>query len=424
MDNRWLSVGDRAHATLGLAANQTELSIESISTARETAITHGLRVWAEIDLDRVISNVTNLRARAAQAQLLAIVKGNAYGHGAVPVARAAIEAGAWGLGVVGVDEGEELRRGGITAPIVVLGSSPAAAARRIVAAGLRAMTGSAELGLALAQAAVEADTRAIVHIKVETGLNRFGLLPDEAVALAEKLRDTPGIVVEGLATHLASVDEGDKTFTYQQYKRFRHASDRLAWIPLHHISSTGAVLDLPELNHGLVRCGIGVYGYYPSDDVRHSVDLLPVLSLRSRVARVMELEPGESVGYGRTWTAARPSRVALVMAGYADGIRRSLSSRGVALVHGQRVPYAGRIAMDMLMVDITAVPGVDVDDEVTLIGEQGSETISADEMAALAGTISYEVMAGIMHRVPRLYTRGGVFTAVQDLAGYRDASAL
>lgn len=408
----------------GRLRNQTDLSIESLPRVRDLALQHGLRVWAEIDLDRIGANVRNLASRAAPAHLLAVVKGNAYGHGAVAVAREALEAGAWGLGVISVEEAEELRRNGLNAPILILGSTTPAMAHRIVASGLRAMVGSYEMGEALSQAATAAGTETSVHIKVETGLNRFGALPDDAVALAEHLRSRPGIVVEGIATHLASVDEGDKTFTFQQYKAFRLAVDRLPWIPLPHISSTGAVLDLPELNHGLVRCGIGLYGYYPSNEVSHSIELQPALSLRTRIARVSTLEPGESVGYGRTWRAEKPSRVALAMIGYADGVRRSLSSVGVALVHGQRVPFAGRVAMDMLMLDITDVPDVEVDDEVTLIGEQDGGSITADEVGSLCGTISYEVLAGIMARVPRLYVKGGSLAGVHDLAGYRPASAL
>ena len=262
-----------------------------------------------------------------------------------------------------------------------------------------------------------------MHVKVETGLNRFGVEPDEAVALAEALRELPGVVVEGVSTHLASVDEGDKTFTYEQYKAFRQCGDRLPWVPLHHIGSSGALLDLPELRLALVRCGISVYGYYPSDEVSRSVALRPALELRSRVARLATLRPGESVGYGRTWVAQRPSRIALVLAGYGDGVRRVLSNRGVALVRGRRAPFAGRVAMDMLMLDVTDVPEAAVDDEVTLIGEQGGDSIDADEVARLSDTISYEVVTGIMARVPRLFLRGGHVIAYQDLAGYREASS-
>ena len=394
---------------------------EGNGSARAKALRQGLRVWAEVDLDRVEANVRALKQRAGEAHLLAVVKANAYGHGAVPVARAALAGGAWGLGVISVEEGEELRRAGVEAPVLVLGSSAAVLARRLVANDLRVTVASLALGEALSSAAREAGNEVFVHVKVETGLNRFGVLPDEAVALAEALRDLPGVVVEGLATHLASVDEGDKSFTFEQYRAFRACSDRLPWVPLHHVSSTGAVLDLTELRLALVRCGIGVYGYYPSDEVSRSVELQPALALRSRVARVATLQAGESVGYARAWRARRPSRVALVLAGYGDGVRRSLSNRGVALVRGQRAPFAGRVAMDMLMLDVTDIPGVAVDDEVTLIGAQGDESVSADEVGSLAGTISYEVLAGIMARVPRLFLRGGRVVACQDLAGYRES---
>jgi alanine racemase len=398
------------------------LNTEAFFSARETALREGLRVWAEVDLDRIETNVRGLCALAGEARLLAVVKGNAYGHGAVPVGRAALTAGAWGLGVVSLEEGEELRRAGIQAPVLVLGSTATALSRRLVQADLRVTVGSLAQGVALSQAAQAAGRDAIIHIKVETGLNRFGVLPEECTALAEALRVLPGIVVEGLSTHLASVDEGDKTFTLQQHRAFQRGAEALSWIPLHHISSTGGLLDLPELRLAMVRCGIGVYGYYPSDEVSRSVDLQPALALRSRVARVSDVAPGQSVGYGRTWVAQRPSRVALVLAGYGDGLRRVLSNTGVALVKGRRAAIAGRIAMDMHMLDVTDIAGVDVDDEVTLIGAQGEESIDADEVGRLAGTISYEVLAGIMARVPRLYVRGGRIVACHDLAGYRECT--
>jgi alanine racemase len=387
---------------------------------REIARREGHRVWAEVDLDAIESNVRALCSLAGEAKLLAVVKGNAYGHGAVAVARAAMQAGAWGLGVVSADEGEELRRAGIDAPVLVLGASSPALASRLIAADLRVTIASREEAEALAAAARAAGTRAKVHLKVETGLNRFGLRPGDVVALAEALREVEGLEVEGIATHLASVDEGDKTFTYQQYEAFRLCAERLPWVPLHHISSTGALLDLPDLRLGLVRSGIGLYGYYPSDEVTRPVVLQPALSLRSRIARVTQVPAGESVGYGRTWVAPEGARVALVMAGYADGIRRVLSNQGVALVRGRRAPFAGRVAMDMLMLDVSQIRDAAYDDEVTLIGRQGDACVDADEVGRISGTISYEVLASIMARVPRFYTRGGRIVAVQDSGGYRE----
>lgn len=387
---------------------------------REAALQAGLRLWAEIDLDLLAANVRALKQQAGSSHLLTVVKSNAFGHGAVPVSRAAIEAGAWGLGVISLEEGEELRRARIEAAVLILGSCPAVLAPRIVANDLRATVGSIEMAEALGAAARAQGRQAVVHVKVETGLNRFGVAPEEAVRLAEAMRRIPGVVVEGLSTHLASVDEGDTTFTFQQFGVFRACADLLPWIPMHHVASTGALLALPELNLALARTGIGLYGHYPSDEVSHSVPLAPVLSLRSRVARVAGVAPGESVGYGRTWVAWRPSRIALVLAGYGDGIRRVLSNQGIALVRGRRAPYAGRVAMDMLMLDVTEVPGVQVDDEVTLIGRQGDEQVDAHEMAQLGGTISYEVLAGLTQRVTRLYVRGGCIVACHDLAGYRE----
>ncbi len=253
---------------------------------RQVALQAGLRVWAEVDLDVIEANVRGLCQRAGEARLLAVVKGNAYGHGAIAVARAAMAGGAWGLGVVSLEEGEELRRAGIEAPILVLGSSSLAMARRLVAADLRVTVASLAEGKALSAAATAVGREVRLHIKVETGLNRFGVLPDAAVALAEALRELPGVVVEGLSTHLASVDEGDKSFTFEQQRAFQRGAERLPWVPLHHIASTGGLLDLPELRLAMVRCGIGVYGYYPSDEVSRSVALRPALALRSRIARV------------------------------------------------------------------------------------------------------------------------------------------
>ncbi len=364
-----------------------------------------------------------LIAQARGAKLLAVVKGNAYGHGATAVGKAALAAGAWGLGVAAVEEAEVLRRNGIEAPLLLLGSVSPGIAQRVVAADLRATVATMEVARALSSAGKAAGQIVPVHVKVETGLNRYGLLPAEAVRFAEEVRGLPNIDVEGVSTHFASVDEGDKEFSLRQFFAFRDAADRLPWIPIHHLSSTGGILDLPELSLGMVRAGIGVYGYYPSEIVNHKVQLRPALQLRSRVGRVHALAQGESVGYARAWSAARPSVVATVMAGYADGIRRVLSNKGIALVGGRRVTFAGRVAMDTLMLDVTGVAGVAVEDEVTLLGEQGGVSLWADEVATLSGTISYEVLAGLGARVPRLYTRLGQVVAGEDLQGYREMSA-
>jgi alanine racemase len=301
----------------------------------------------------------------------------------------------------------------------VLSSTRPAQAVGLVQRDLTVTVASLEMGEALSQAAHAVERTAKVHIKVETGMNRFGIPADEAVALAERLRNLPNLEVEGISSHLATADEADKTFTFQQYKAFRECIAHLAWVPIHHIANTAGLLNMPEMRHGLVRCGLGVYGYYPSAETNRDVPLQPVLSLRSRVAKVADLQPGEGVGYGMTWRATRPSRVAVVLAGYGDGLQLALSSKGVALVRGQRAPYAGRVMMDMLTLDVTEIPDVAVDDEVTLIGTQGSEAVDADEMAHHAGTINHEILTGLMERVPRLYLRDGQVAARQDLIGLR-----
>ena len=375
----------------------------------------GRPVWADVDLDALEHNVRELKRQACGALLMAIVKANAYGHGATGIARAALAAGADRLGVVCVDEGEELRRAGVTAPILVMGHTPVSQAERAVALDLTTTVGSHHFAEAVAQRAIERGVTIRVHLKVETGLNRYGLPPEQLLPLAESMRHLPGLDVEGLWTHFATGDEPEKSYVQRQFRAFTAVADQLPWIRLRHVANTATVLDMPELSLDMVRVGIGLYGCYPSEDVDRGTLLRPVMSLKSRVARLRRLDPGESVSYGCTWTAARPSVVALVMCGYGDGLRRTLSNKGSVLVRGRRAPIVGRIAMDMCVADVTEIPYVALDDEVVIIGRQRDDEISAEEVARLSDTISYETLTGIMARVPRVYRRGGRITAVQTL---------
>ena len=375
----------------------------------------GRPVWADVDLDALEHNVRELKRQACGALLMAIVKANAYGHGATGIARAALAAGADRLGVVCVDEGEELRRAGVTAPILVMGHTPVSQAERAVALDLTTTVGSHHFAEAVAQRAIERGVTIRVHLKVETGLNRYGLPPEQLLPLAESMRHLPGLDVEGLWTHFATGDEPDKSYVQRQFRAFTAVADQLPWIRLRHVANTATVLDMPELSLDMVRVGIGLYGCYASEDVDRGTLLRPVMSLKSRVARLRRLDPGESVSYGCTWTAARPSVVALVMCGYGDGLRRTLSNKGSVLVRGRRAPIVGRIAMDMCVADVTEIPYVALDDEVVIIGRQRDDEISAEEVARLSDTISYETLTGITARVPRVYRRGGRITAVQTL---------
>jgi alanine racemase len=382
---------------------------------KDDSVWQGRPVWADIDLDALAHNVRELKRAAGDALLMAVVKANAYGHGAVAVARAALAAGADRLGVICVDESEELRRAGISAPILILGHTPSTQAQRIVELGVTPTVSSQRLALALARFAEEKGIVQPVHLKVETGLNRYGLPPEQLLPLAESLQEMTALDVEGLFTHFATGDALDKSYVHSQFKLFREVADRLPWIRLRHVANTGTLLDLPEMALGMVRAGIGIYGCYPSIDVRRDIPLRPVLSLKSRVCRLRRLEAGESVSYGCTWTATRSSIVALVMCGYGDGLRRCLSNRGSVLIRGKRAPIVGRVAMDMSIVDVTDIPYVELDDEVVLIGRQRNDEITAEEMAALCDTINYETLTGIMPRVPRVYRREGQAVAVQTL---------
>jgi len=214
-----------------------------------------------------------------------------------------------------------------------------------------------------------------------------------------------------------SAEEGDRTFTNMQYEALTAASARLPWIAMRHCAASASVLTAPDMALEMVRAGLGIYGYHPAPNGGDGIDLRPVLSLKSRIARLVEVEPGATVGYGRTWTASRPSKIALIMCGYADGYRRALSNRASVLVRGHRAPIAGRIAMDMCMADVTGVPAVAPDDEVVIMGRQGPEAIDAGELAELADTISWEILAGISARVPRIYLRDGAAVAL-DRLGY------
>jgi len=375
----------------------------------------GRPVWAEIDLDALAANLRILASRAAPAKVYAVVKANAYGHGAVACGRAAVEAGAAGLAVICLDEAEELRRAGIDAPILVLGYTPPSDAARAVALGVAPTVAAPELAEALSAAARPRGAVVLVHLELESGLNRQGLPPDALVALAERARGMAGLRVQGLFTHFAAAEEGDQRFTRRQFDVLREVSARLPWIPERHCSASASVLLDREMALEAVRTGLALYGYRPAPWCGTDADLHPVMALRSRLARILEVEPGATVGYGRTWAAGRRSRIGLVMCGYADGYRRGFSNRAHALVRGRRVPVVGRVAMDMCMVDLTAVPGAEVGDVATLLGRDGEEKVDADELAALDSTISWEILAGVTARVPRLYLRGGEVVGVTTL---------
>lgn len=378
--------------------------------------------YALIDLDAVAHNVQALRQHIGpQVEMFAVVKANAYGHGAVQVARVALENGAQRLAVARTAEGVQLRRAGISAPILNMCYTVPAEAEAIVLAGLTATVASLEGAQALSQRAAALGRQATVHIKVDTGMGRYGLLPEEVLPFLEQASRLPYLHIEGIFTHFAVADSRDKSYTHQQLAIFkdvlRAAQEAGYRFRLRHAANSAATLDLPEAHLDAVRPGLALYGLYPSSEVTRGVPLRPAMSIRSHAARVRILPPGSSVSYGRTFIAARPTRVVLVPIGYGDGYHRLLSNRGSVLIRGQRAPIIGRVCMDQLMADATDIPDVQQDDEVVLLGEQGGEAIRAEEIAALAETINYEVVTALAARIPRLYVRDGEVVEIVEMLG-------
>jgi alanine racemase len=368
-------------------------------------------VWSEIDLDALRANVRALCAHAAPAQLLAVVKANGYGHGAVPVARAALDAGASWLGIARVEEAVQLRDAGIDAPVMILSEPSPAAVADVVAHDITPVVYT-EAGIdVLAKGVAESgrDRPFAVHLKVDTGMHRVGCAPDDAVALAAQVAARDELELTGVCTHLAVADEPDDTYTPEQLDRFDAVlvalEDAGLLPPLVHAANSAGLLAHPRAHHSLVRVGIAMYGLPPAPSLHgHAgVALAPVMSLRARVTMVKDLPAGERLSYGLRYELDRPSRVATVPAGYADGVPRNLGLRGgEVLIGGQRLPIAGVVTMDQLLVDVgdaAVAPG----DEVVLIGRQGREEITATEWAQHLGTINYEIVTGIGARVPRTY---------------------
>ncbi len=375
--------------------------------------------WAEIDLDAVAHNVRELKRIIGNADLLAVVKANAYGHGAVMVATTALENGAKWLGVARVDEGVQLRRAAITNPILLIGYASPSEAESIVEHRLTPTVNTKQLALAISAVSSSHNVVTPVHIKVDTGLTRYGLLPDEIVDFAKALKTLPNLRLEGLYTHFATSDERDKSFVHRQLEVYQETLKRLndegIDIEIRHAANSGAALDVPEARMDIVRCGITLYGLYPSDFVSREARLRPVLSLKSQVARVSQVPPGTTVSYGRTYETKSVTRLALVPVGYADGLSRALSNRGNVLIRGKRAPIVGRVCMDQCVVNVDEIPDVCVGDEVVIIGRQGSEEITADEVAKQLGTINYEITCNISARVPRIYLRRGRIVATDTL---------
>lgn len=379
------------------------------------------RVYARIDLDAVRSNMEHMKENiASNTQILGVIKTDGYGHGAVPIARELeLLDYLYGFAVATAEEAFILRQSGIKKPILILGYTFPYSYERLIREEIRMCVFRYDTLQELSKASSDLAEKGIlkkakIHIKVDTGMSRIGVSADlKGVAFVEKAFETDGVEVEGIFTHFARADEADKKEAETQLAEFEDFLTLIKEktgkeIPVKHCSNSAGIIELPKANMDVVRAGIMLYGLWPSDQVRKDiVPLSPVLSLYSQIVYVKEVEEGTQVSYGGTFTAKHKMRIATIPVGYGDGYARGLSNKGYVLVHGKRAPIIGRICMDQFMIDVTKIPEAIEGDKVTLIGRDGGEKITMEELGELSGRFNYEFACDLGRRVPRVYTKGG-----------------
>ena len=378
--------------------------------------------WAEIDLNAYAHNIRELRRiTRPEARLMAVVKANGYGHGAAAVARTAMHNGAECLGVARLHEAVDLRKAGLEAPILIFGYTPPDSAQTLMDYELTQSVYALQTARALSGQAARRGKKIKIHLKVDSGMGRLGLLLDEpsgatahGTPAAQTLQDVEaisrlaGLEVEGIFTHFATADSADKLYAGRQLERFVDFIGRLdragLMPPLRHAANSGALIDMPNSHLDMVRPGIATYGLYPSAEVNKSnVTLKPAMTLKSRIIHIKKVPADFPISYGVTYRTPQPTTIATVPVGYADGFNRLLSSSSQMLVHGQRVPVVGRVCMDLTMLDVGALKDVKIEDEVVVFGQQGEQSIAVDQIAASLNTINYEIVTSISARVPRVY---------------------
>lgn len=366
------------------------------------------RAWSEINLGAIARNVRLIRKQAGTAHVLVVVKADAYGHGAVEVARAVIEAGASFLGVGDSGEAIELRTSGITAPILVLGSLIPGEVEPVITHDVAITIHSSQKIEMLAQIAKALKKRPRVHLKIDTGMGRLGALPSRALELLQEIAASDSLELEGLSTHLGPVAADDPR-TREQLALFgrivKEAEEKGIRIPYKHAENSLALFHGPDGAFNLVRPGGAVYGILAGSPRENDLGLEPALALKSQIVFIKDLPEGAAVGYAGSFVARRPTRIAILPIGYNDGYRFALSNRGEVLVRGRRARVAGRVSMDYTTVDVTDIPDASVGDDAVLIGPQGADRITAGELAAAAGTIPYEILCGLGKRVRRVYLK-------------------
>lgn len=378
------------------------------------------RVYADIYLDVIEQNVDALMSVTKPGtRAIAVVKADGYGHGDVAVSKTVYHK-VFGYAVATIDEAINLRENGIDKPILILGFVNPDDSHKLVEHDVDATIFDFESAKLLSDAAVKLEKKAFCHIKVDTGMRRIGLNPDESgIEIIKQIKALPMLEARGIFTHFAAADEKDKTYAHIQMKKFNEFVENLESegiiFEFKHCSNSAGIIDMPEANMDLVRLGISMYGMYPSNEVKKdAVILKPALELKSHVTMIKSVEKGEKVSYGGTFITERPTILATVSIGYGDGYPRALSSKGYALINGQKAPIVGRVCMDQMMLDVTDINEVHRNDTVTLIGRDGDNYISVEEIAELAGTFNYEFVCDLGKRIPRNYYYNGQFIGSRD----------
>ncbi len=377
-------------------------------------------VWAEIDLDAIKYNIDSIKRRVDTKELIAVVKADAYGHGALDVSKTLVENGATKLAVAVITEAMELRHGNINTPIMILGYTPLEFAADLINYDIEQTIFDLEYATKLSEIALNLGKKAKVHVALDTGMGRIGfLINDNSLNEILKISSLKGLEVVGIFTHFATADESDKNYSNKQYKKFTDFNEKLISkgvnILLKHVSNSGAIIDMPNTYLDGVRAGIVLYGYYPSEDVlKQNLDLKKAISIKTQVAHVKILDKNEYVSYGRKFKTERKSIIATLPIGYADGYSRALTGKAKVIINGKFAPVVGTICMDQCMIDVTDIGDVHVGDEVIVLGKDKDLKFDADDMAKAMGTINYEVLCMIKQRIPRVYIEDGKVKSIRN----------
>lgn len=373
------------------------------------------RVYAAVDMDAIAENFNRMHENINRdVKMIAVIKTDGYGHGAVPIARMVQQYDyIWGYAVATAEEAFELKNAGLLKPVLILGYTFEEDYREIVRLDIRPVVFKLSMAEQLSREACRQNKVLPIHLGLDTGMSRIGFADTAgSIEKIKKIAELPGLFIEGMFTHFAKADEQDKTSARMQLFRYLEFSEKLEaagiHIPIRHCSNSAGILEMREANLDAVRAGITIYGIYPSDEVsRESMPLNPAMELKSHITFIKELEAGTPVSYGGTFVTKEKTRVATIPVGYGDGYPRSLSNKGWVLIHGKKAPILGRVCMDQFMVDVTRIPEAEELDEVTLMGRDGEEFLSVDVLAKLSGRFPYEFVCDIGKRVPRIYYQNG-----------------